>query len=488
MPGPSRLLVISAVTLSSLSLASWVSESLLSGRTWPSCDFGIFFLPSSQFSDLHQPLAWLEAETYLENSEYPPGAVTYFQLLQPLSRVYVPKLLSGGNGGLCGSPPMSVGTLLLLVVGALVLGWTAYSMVFRGSKGKVLGAASVGITFLSLGLLSPVYTQAMALMSLAVLSLLAVLLAVKANAPFWLLGIPVGFAYPILFGWDRGNLDMPVALLLLVAISLEATNLRGGSLFAGVAIGVASALKLWPIVYVGRFFKQRNWHALAAATFSFSLVSGIGLWLLAPKEEVSAVLLPFNSDRIQETNSPHLYYYNRTWSSTLDSALLLTGRFGGPWHVWNDFGQFQFLMAFVGLVIAAYSLAFVQRASVAFTVAALGITFLAPTSATYRSVVFYIALLVVLWEYQEKEGTIKFRQSVMTILLAAAVSPLYFGNMPSTKFADVGATGPPLDTLVGGLVSVGLILAVLSQLKPPGFTRFSSWRQKRKIVEQVNLT
>ena len=83
---------------------------------------------------------------------------------------------------------------------------------------------------------------------------------------------------PIRHTFDFGQINAVLWLLVLVDLLV----LRGGR-FAGVGIGVATAVKLVPGIFILYLLVTRRWRAAAVATGTAALVTG-GAAALAPRE------------------------------------------------------------------------------------------------------------------------------------------------------------------------------------------------------------
>jgi hypothetical protein len=82
-------------------------------------------------------------------------------------------------------------------------------------------------------------------------------------------------SFPFLFGVDRGNLEFISVILILGAVILA----KEYPFVAGVMIGVAASLKLWPILLIVVFFRESNRFKVWSSTLIFFGLSTLGGWL-----------------------------------------------------------------------------------------------------------------------------------------------------------------------------------------------------------------
>jgi hypothetical protein len=94
--------------------------------------------------------------------------------------------------------------------------------------------------------------------------------SISADAAWFCVATGVVMSYPFLFALDRGN-NITIAVgLCLVAMSLEH---RGKHSVAAVLIGLAAAIKIYPILFLLIFSHRRRWRYLAMGTVSAGAIS-----------------------------------------------------------------------------------------------------------------------------------------------------------------------------------------------------------------------
>ena len=95
-------------------------------------------------------------------------------------------------------------------------------------------------------------------------------------------------AYPLLFALQRGNIEALTWMFSAVAVWALATNRRST---AAVLVGVAGAVKIYPLVLAGLFLRQRNWRALFLTLAVWLAVTMAGLLYLDPSLRESATFV-----------------------------------------------------------------------------------------------------------------------------------------------------------------------------------------------------
>ena len=84
--------------------------------------------------------------------------------------------------------------------------------------------------------------------------------SIPKTLSFWI----VLLNFPILFAFDRGNLDIFAIALTLVALTIRDSR----TILAGLLIGIAICLKLWPILFLVIFIKRRAYRRLIVVAVS----------------------------------------------------------------------------------------------------------------------------------------------------------------------------------------------------------------------------
>lgn len=94
-----------------------------------------------------------------------------------------------------------------------------------------------------------------------------------SGATAWMMIATVG-SFPMLFALDRGNTELLPFALCLVAATLTITGRRARG--SGALVGLAAAMKLWPVFLLAALHRRFGWRSTLAG-----MVTGIGWTLLA---------------------------------------------------------------------------------------------------------------------------------------------------------------------------------------------------------------
>jgi alpha-1,2-mannosyltransferase len=90
-------------------------------------------------------------------------------------------------------------------------------------------------------------------------------------------GIATLACEPVRSNFDYGQIN----LVLMAMVVLDAT--RGPSRWRGTLVGLAGAVKLTPLVYLGIFVVRKDWRSLGRGVASFSAAT-LGSWLILPHD------------------------------------------------------------------------------------------------------------------------------------------------------------------------------------------------------------
>ena len=105
----------------------------------------------------------------------------------------------------------------------------------------------------------------------------------RRGLPLWqALLVSIGsllLSYPALFEWKQCNMEIFVCLLVGAGVWLFA---RQYFYWSAICLGVAIGMKLFPFVYLGLFFAQKRYKAMAAALGVAAVVTVISLAWLGP--------------------------------------------------------------------------------------------------------------------------------------------------------------------------------------------------------------
>lgn len=96
--------------------------------------------------------------------------------------------------------------------------------------------------------------------------------------------------YPFLFNLERGNIENILFILVAVAIYCYQRHYRLGAV---LCLAMASAVKLYPLLFITLFFSDKRYKEVFYTILLTVLLTVLGLWLLNPgfKENVSGVMM-----------------------------------------------------------------------------------------------------------------------------------------------------------------------------------------------------
>lgn len=467
-PWSFSLTYLVSLAIAAASMLSGLYYLVDRGTTY--CGMGTLFFPASRFSDLFLPIEELKNGRFAEFSEYPSGAALAFQLLEPLQSRTLNNEFSQMFNGLCPAPNISAAQLVTLILTSATIGYATQNWLARSSSEKRSIWVSVSLTFLTGAILASWYHLFLAVAGALVLSLMCVCW-VRGLAPWpWLLFLPLGIAYPFMFSWDRGNLDGIVVLIILWAILFFRSQAVGSMWIAGMLIGVAIALKLWPLFLLGIFLRPMKLKALAAAMVSFIIVMMVGS-IVAGDLSFTLRSIFGTAGRSNDLSSPWLFYFNRTLSSGINSISLIIEPYAVPPINSSVIPSVIFgALSLASIIFATWVMSIKSELWLRLSLASIIIILCAPTSGVYRSSILVIGLLLFLAD----KGSVPIEaankpQVFVAALLALAVSPIYFGSLQQPGYETSPWQGPPSDTLIGtfGLVALAITLVWLQKRQTP---------------------
>jgi hypothetical protein len=240
-------------------------------------------------------------------------------------------------------------------------------------------------------------------------------------------------AFPVIFAFDRGNLDLLIAALLIFGVWQNSKN--SNQHLTGILIGVASAIKIYPLFLLPIFYYQRrDFRLVVACLGTFSLLSALGAlrYNLELVEFVKTVILGSAGQELDLNSALR-------WNGSLAALVTTLVSFVAPqyatevWTILSNFKSTILLLALSG-TIALWLVKRRADASV-FAIAWLSLISLAfPLTTAYRFTVFLVAfafLVTVGMQPGQKSREIG-------ILLGVIVSPVvfwFFGNGQVNTFS-----------------------------------------------------
>jgi hypothetical protein len=222
-------------------------------------------------------------------------------------------------------------------------------------------------------------------------------------------------SFPLMFGLDRGNLDILVIALLLFTFMLP-TNY---GTWAGAIVGLCSAIKMWPILLILPLFQQnRSNKTLVGFSISFLSLTGLGMALYGGN-----VFAPLINDSYTQSSAG--FTHNVSLRGFV--SLVGTGIFGGGFSRADQIGNSLVVTVFrallgIALLIASWKLKLLHQKLLGI---ALFILLIPSTTYLYRVEILVLPFLF--WAAYTRMGTSMGAYEKLKILIfAVALSPTAF--------------------------------------------------------------
>jgi alpha-1,2-mannosyltransferase len=242
-------------------------------------------------------------------------------------------------------------------------------------------------------------------------------------------GLPVAVLLAVVAtALDPVRTTLYLGQINIVLLALVAGDLLGrpGSRFRGVGIGLAAAVKLTPLLFLGYLLATRRWRAAATALATFVAAAAVG-FLFAPADSVAFWLdgTFLAADRISDVAGPS--------NHSLNGLLGRLGAAGPPWLV-------------SAAVLGAVTIALAARAHrsgdevLALTLCGLASAALAPFAWSHHYV--WVVPLAVLLGARAVAGD-RWAAVELSVVLAATVAVVTalpgptVGPIPSTGLVSV---------------------------------------------------
>jgi hypothetical protein len=232
-------------------------------------------------------------------------------------------------------------------------------------------------------------------------------------------------SYPLLFAVDRGNLDLVLTALLLLAVWVNFKD--GPSYRAGLLIGLASAIKIYPLLLLPTYYyNKRDPRLLVTSISAFCAFSILGAWQfsLGPGQFLKTVILGSAGQGLEGD-------YAIRWNGSLAGFVTTLARAVDSefeTRVWRVFSSpaSTLSMILVSIIILIYA-AMVKMEKAKFTLISIALlTLIFPSTPAYRFTIFLVAIafLLLLGINDSRDLTI------IGVLLGVILSPVvywYFG-------------------------------------------------------------
>lgn len=240
-------------------------------------------------------------------------------------------------------------------------------------------------------------------------------------------------SFPLLFAIERGNLDLVLTALLLLAV--WENDKEGPSYRAGLLIGLASAIKIYPLLLLPIFyFNKRDIRLPITAIASFVAFSSLGAWKfnLGPVAFLKTVVLGSAGQGLEGDDAI-------MWNGSLAGLVTTVTKLIAPdfeMQVWSVASNqiVTLSLLFTSLLVLAYMTKLKFEKS-RFTLASVAmITLIFPSTPAYRFTIFLVAVaFVLLLGINESKNL-----SAIGILLGVILSPVvywYFGMGSASTYS-----------------------------------------------------
>jgi len=242
-------------------------------------------------------------------------------------------------------------------------------------------------------------------------------------------------SFPLLFAIDRGNLDLVVTALLLLAVLVNFNDRQ--SYRAGLLVGVASAIKIYPLLLLPIFYyNKRDIRLVATAVASFIAFSIFGAWTfsLGPGTFFKYVIAGSTDQSLQGDNAIR-------WNGSLAGLVTTIARIVDSefeMKVWSvaSSSAVTVSLLFVSLMILIY-MANVKIEKSKFTLISVAlITLIFPSTPAYRFTIFLVAIAFLLLLGINESKYLP----IVGVLLGIILSPVvywYFGTGAASSYSII---------------------------------------------------
>ena len=472
-----------AVSISLMALVSPLASIRFSGF-WPTCTSNIlFYRGSARFSDLWVLLTTsASSDPYANGFEYPPGSLPLIRFFESIWREAPPQTgivwLYNATGSAvpqdpmqsCLTEPLLWAHLALvscgLVAVVMLMYWlfsAGYGTSFRWTVALVSGAVYL-LAFSALEMYSAV------LFVSGCWALIGLWLIRKGRRiPTAILLVPlIATAYPIVFGVDRGNLDVVILpLLVAFAVIMTTSQRRSTDCLAAAFLGVAVAIKLWPVFLIGALFRRRaRWEMLAAFSLSLVAVTLLGTNVVSDRWiQVGLQFVDVFSGSGSAVTSNWNLAFNYTWGAGLSYLVVMTGgqeALDSLRPLWLGIQQFLILMA----PILAAMVFFLRRPFwQLFALASSLFLVLTSFAPPYRVTILVIAAGLMVRHFRLTGQVPQRLDLLVATFLGLSIAPTYLWTLPGITPLGVAPSG----TLIGAIVLLtltGLLIARVLRRSP----------------------
>jgi len=242
-------------------------------------------------------------------------------------------------------------------------------------------------------------------------------------------------SFPLLFAIDRGNLDLVLTALLLLAVW---DNVKEGNSYrAGLLIGLASAIKVYPLLLLPVFYyNKRDIRLPITAIASFVVFSFLGAWKfsLGPVTFLKTVILGSAGQGLEGDDAIR-------WNGSLAGLVTTVTKLIAPdfeAQVWSVVSNqiVTLSLLFVSLLVLAY-MTMLKFEKAKFTLVSVALlTLIFPSTPAYRFTIFLVAIaFLLLLGINESKNL-----PAIGILLGVILSPVvywYFGMGSASTYSII---------------------------------------------------
>jgi hypothetical protein len=214
-------------------------------------------------------------------------------------------------------------------------------------------------------------------------------------ATIWFVGISACLSYPFWFEVHQANTELFIFIFLAIAICCF---LRGAMTLAAICIGVVTAMKIYPLIFLGLFLSHRQYRPITIALIVAGMLTIGSLAFLTPSisyswHGISYGLNDYSIHVVQDL-VPDAIGYDHSFFTVIKT---LVGRIlGRPDRIGLALHLYLAVAVVGGLALYFFRIRFLPVISQVFCFT-LACTFLTPSSFDYTLLALYIpwAMLVI---------------------------------------------------------------------------------------------
>ena len=258
---------------------------------------------------------------------------------------------------------------------------------------------------------------------------------------FAVLGYLATSAYPVVFLADRANVEVIVLILITLAVLLYANR---HSYAAAALLGLAAALKLYPVLLLGLFFSRRRSRALVFALLTGFAATLAALWYSGPTVSLAWQGFLDGVLRFKHQQGETTHHLAAMFDHSLFSPWKLPGMTSNPEQLAGAYYLIAAILAAGLFFVRAGRLPFLNR----FVFLSISMIVLPPVSYEYTLVHLYLPLLLLLlFLAGSPSGYPEHRTASATFVL------LFLVMLPMSLIGDGGF-------LYAGVVKLAILLSV----------------------------